>query len=91
MAYLNPSDLPDIRRYLREDEHDCLVHIKNNTFKEEPFVDYFVQWEKYIYVLINFPYVKDEYDASSLPTIAKYYNTHTRTYNHYDEGTGKKK
>ncbi len=88
---LDPSWKTDIERELRSDEIICLKHIKNNTFEERAFTDYFLHWDQYFYIISRFEGVRDTYDASTLPMIAKYYNNHTYTNNRYDEGTGAKK
>ena len=86
---LDESWLPGIRSDLRSNETACLTHMKNNTFHEEPFVEYFKAWDSYFTIISNFG-AKDEYDASSLPSIAAYYNANTKTNNRYDERTGVK-
>ena len=86
---LDPSWLPGIRSDLYLYEGVCMNHIKNGTFDEQPFIDYFKNWDSYYYIISTYG-VKDLYDASNLHAIAEYYNEKTQTTNYYNPSTGVK-
>jgi hypothetical protein len=86
---MNPSMLPGILSNLYLYEGACMNHINNGTFDEDPFVEYFKNWDDYYYIISRFG-VKDTYDASNLRKIAEYYNEKTKTTNYYNPSTGEK-